>query len=139
MGIVNPLLNQIVDFPAEQHNVHTEIEPQHNNHDSRKASVHIGKPFKNIHIYRKNEGCQCPPKCRKNSTRKLASKSSSPIRQKHVDAQRKYNQDNNHHDGSNLNYKIDNVLNHRSILVYEQTNTVTKSKNHKAQDNCQQE
>ena len=87
MGIVNPFLKQIVDFSAEQHNVHTEIEPQHNNHDSRKTSVHIGKSFENIHIYRKNERCQCPSKCSKDGTRKLTSESPSLIWQEHIDAQ----------------------------------------------------
>ena len=110
MKIVNPLFEQIVHFSAEKHDIHAKIQPQHDNDNGCQASVHIGETLKNIHIYGKDKGCKDPTECRENSSRQLAPKSSSLIRQKHINAQRKYNENQYHNYRSCLDNEIHNVL-----------------------------
>ena len=138
MKIVDPLFKQIVHFSAEKHDIHAKVQPQHNNHNRCQASVHIGKTFENIHIHGKDKGCKSPSNRCEYRTRQLTPKSSPLIRQKHIDAQRKYNQNQYHDDCSCLNNEIHNVLEYRHILVNKHTDTVTKSQEYQAQNDCQQ-
>mgnify|MGYP007130417289 CR=1 FL=1 len=47
------IIHHHIQFPAKQYAVHAEIHPQHDEHDSGKASIHIENPL-NISTYTEN-------------------------------------------------------------------------------------
>ena len=77
-----------IDLSAQQYNVHTSIQPKHDQNNRRQTSVHTCKAFKHIKVYRKKERQKQPSACRKHRSRKLFAKSYlchiSPVRKKTV-------------------------------------------------------
>ena len=101
-----------IDLSAQQYNVHTSIQPKHDQNNRRQTSVHTCKAFKHIKVYRKKERQKQPSACRKHRSRKLFAKSClchiSPVRKKTVHKIPKNSQHDKCNKRPDPNNKFDN-------------------------------
>ena len=80
-----------IQLSADQNAIHAEIHPHHDQHDRCQTSVHTGKSFEHIHIYRKHPGNDHPPQRRKYCSRELSSIHISSVWEKLINQQQEYN------------------------------------------------
>ena len=134
-------LPEIIDFRPEEQDAHAEIEPQKQQHNSCKASVHIGVilPPYMAEIQGKGKGEGHPPNGGEHGSRKLVPELQPLIRHKGIDSQEKYNQYHQRPQGPEINDVGGHVRYDGKTAHHERLNHVAEHQQAQGQDTHQDE
>lgn len=120
------IIHHHIQFPAKQYAVHAEIHPQHDEHDSGKASIHIGKPFEYIYVYRKYPGYDHPSNGRKYRPWQLLAQLVLPVWQEFINQEAEDHQYNGGDDGTHSNQSVRQILKNRYMRRNEYIQRIAK-------------
>ena len=129
------IIHQYINLSAKKNTVHTKIHPEHDEYNRCKASVHTGKSFEHIHIYRKHPRYDHPPQRGKYCSRKLSSIHISSVWEKLINQQQEYNHYNRCNNIPCPDQPVCHISKKWYMLSYKDIQAVTKYRQHKQKYN----